>query len=197
MATKRPPAYVGHKPHVFISYAHKDSDRVYPIIEGLQKRGVRVWYDEGLEVGGRWSEVIADNILKCDCMICFLSENFIASENCKNEIHMATDERKGPLIIYLDRVELPPEMRLQFGRIHALLRENYNSFEDFVDHIASSDKLSRCLDESYEKTPVRESYTSYDTGKDYSGGYSSSSSSYSSSYTSSSSSSSSLLSSSA
>ena len=184
MAIKRPPAYTGDKPHVFISYAHKDSERVYPIIEALQKKGVRVWYDEGLEVGGRWSEDIAENILRCDYMLCFISASFIASENCRNEIHMAADEKRGPLLIYLDRVDLPPEMRLQFGRYHALLQENYDSFEVFIDHIVSSDKLADCIEEGYAKKSAKESYRSSENGGYSSSNYSSgnnSSNSYSSS----------------
>ena len=38
----RPIAYEGKEPFIFISYSHKDSDRVVPIIEGLQQRGFRV-----------------------------------------------------------------------------------------------------------------------------------------------------------
>ena len=37
-------AYEGQEPYIFISYAHKDSNTVLPIIQGLQERGFRVWY---------------------------------------------------------------------------------------------------------------------------------------------------------
>ena len=51
---QRPKAYQGAEPHVFISYSHKDDAIVYPIIEQLQQRGLRLWYDEGIEVGSHW-----------------------------------------------------------------------------------------------------------------------------------------------
>ena len=47
----RPIAYSGDEPYLFISYAHKDSERVLPVILSLQEKGFRVWYDEGIEVG--------------------------------------------------------------------------------------------------------------------------------------------------
>ena len=43
--------YEGKEPYIFISYAHKDSDRVFPILEELDRRGYRVWYDDGIAPG--------------------------------------------------------------------------------------------------------------------------------------------------
>lgn len=51
MAESIPVAYKGTDPYIFISYAHKDSDIVLPIISRLQKDGYRVWYDEGIAPG--------------------------------------------------------------------------------------------------------------------------------------------------
>ena len=189
MATKKPAAYTGTQPHIFVSYAHKDRDRVYPIIEGLQRKGMRVWYDEGLEVGGRWSQVIAENIVKCDYVVCFISQNFILSENCKNEIHMAAEEGKGPLLTYLDWVDLPPEMRLQYGRYHALVMSNYDTQEDFISHLADADMLRNCRAAgSRTTTPKQSPATSANSYSNTQSNYSApiSNSSYSSSYTSSS-----------
>ena len=35
--------YEGGEPFAFISYAHADSDRVLPLIRGLQQQGMRIW----------------------------------------------------------------------------------------------------------------------------------------------------------
>ena len=43
-----PTAYEGTEPYIFISYAHKNTDQVIPIISVLQNRGFRVWYDAGI-----------------------------------------------------------------------------------------------------------------------------------------------------
>ena len=40
-----PVAYKGEQPYIFISYAHKDSDVVLPIVAKLQQDGYRVWYE--------------------------------------------------------------------------------------------------------------------------------------------------------
>ena len=54
MTNTVPVAYKGDQPYIFISYAHKDSNIVLPIIARLQQDGYRVWYDEGIALGSSW-----------------------------------------------------------------------------------------------------------------------------------------------
>ena len=54
--------YSGVEPYIFISYSHKDSAIVLPIVEQLDKMGFRVWFDEGIEVGSEWPQFIAEHI---------------------------------------------------------------------------------------------------------------------------------------
>ena len=42
---------VDNNSYVFISYAHKDSAIVLPCIEAMKKKGVNLWYDEGIAAG--------------------------------------------------------------------------------------------------------------------------------------------------
>ena len=57
-----PKAYEGAEPYCFVSYAHINSDRVYPIVEQLMQRGIRLWYDDGIEAGSDFREFIAEKI---------------------------------------------------------------------------------------------------------------------------------------
>lgn len=45
------PAYKGKEKYIFVSYAHKDSAKVLPIIENMQHAGYRIWYDTGIKAG--------------------------------------------------------------------------------------------------------------------------------------------------
>ena len=45
---ERFPAYSGRGHYVFVSYSHKDSGIVYPIISTLRDMGFNIWYDEGI-----------------------------------------------------------------------------------------------------------------------------------------------------
>lgn len=80
---ERPVAYMGEEPYIFVSYSHKDSERVWPIIARLQADRFRVWYDDGINPGTEWDSNIASHIKNCSFFLVFISENYLASENCK------------------------------------------------------------------------------------------------------------------
>ena len=140
----KPLAYTGSEPYIFISYAHATAERVYPIIEGLQRRGMRVWYDEGLHAGAEWSKEIPHYVSQCGCMICFLSKAFLKSENCADEIFFAREKNKGPLIVYLEDMKLPEDMEFRYGRLHALKLSPNDDLEAFLDKLAVAEILRPC-----------------------------------------------------
>lgn len=111
-----PIPYRGEKSYIFISYAHKDSDRVWAIIKQMQHDGYRVWYDEGIDPGTEWDENIASHVRDCGYFIAFVSENYLKSDNCKDELNFARDLEKKQVLVYLEDVELPPGMALRSGR---------------------------------------------------------------------------------
>lgn len=83
------PAYEGKKPFIFVSYAHKDSDVVLPVIERLYKERYRVWYDEGIAAGSEWPRNIEEHLKAAKGVLIFISPQSLASENCKNEVNVA------------------------------------------------------------------------------------------------------------
>lgn len=87
------PAYEGNKPYIFVSYAHKDSDFVQPIIAELFEKKYRIWYDEGIAPGSEWPKNIADHLNNCKGVIAFVSEASINSKNCENEVVRATEKQ--------------------------------------------------------------------------------------------------------
>ena len=115
-------AYQGSDPYIFISYAHRDADRVLPIVERLLAGGCRVWFDVGIIPGKPWDDNIADQLRGSACVLCFVSAAYLASTNCRDEISMARAERKKMALIYLEDVELTPGMLLRYNRLQALFR---------------------------------------------------------------------------
>ena len=94
------------EPYIFISYAHRDTDRVMPLINGLRELGFRVWFDAGIEVGSEWPAFIANHLRKCSCFIALLSHNYQSSKNCCQEISYALKRNRNIIPIYLEPVEL-------------------------------------------------------------------------------------------
>lgn len=146
-SSKMPKPYLGPKEYIFISYAHKDREEVFRIIEYLQEKGFRIWYDEGIVPGTEWAKNIADHIDHCSYFIAFLSESYIVSGNCKNELTYVQKKEKKWLLIYLDDVSLPSDMELCNIRYQAIEKEKYND-NDFLEKIKSAEGIQRFCDEA-------------------------------------------------
>ena len=139
-----PPVYEGGEPYIFISYAHKNSDMVLPIVSGLQDRGFRVWYDAGIETGTEWPEYIADHLASCGCAIIMVTEAALESHNCRREIHYAISQKVPMLVVYLEDVKMSRGMEMQLGVLQALFRSRHGSFGSFMDKLCSSALLEPC-----------------------------------------------------
>ena len=139
----RPAAYKGNDPYIFVSYCHKDDTRVWPMIEGLQARGLRVWYDEGIEWGSHWDQVIFEHLSGCSYVVAFVTKDFLRSENCMDEISYAKEEQKGPFIVFLDNLELTGMMKFRYGRIQALNLHQFTG-TDALDNLVDTQILSVC-----------------------------------------------------
>ncbi len=114
--------YDGKKDYIFISYCHRDKDAVLPIIERLVSEGYRLWYDEGIEAGTEWPEVVASHLKYCALFIPFLSDEYMHSFNCKREIDYAVQQRKQFIAVYLSPCELSPGMEMQLSGVQSLFR---------------------------------------------------------------------------
>ena len=139
-----PPAYEGKEPYIFISYAHKNSDQVLPIIRELQRRGFRIWYDAGIKAGTEWPEYIASRLAACDCCLAFISQAALDSQNCRREIHFAISRDLKMLTVYLEQVELSLGLEMQLGPIQALYRDRHTSERSFLDALSQAEVLKPC-----------------------------------------------------
>ena len=122
------------KPYIFVSYAHRDSDRVYSILSRLSDTGFNIWFDKGIEAGTTWDDNIALHIDKSAYFLAFISENYLNSGNCKDEISYARDLNKDMLLIYLDEIALPSGMAMRLNRSQAIIwneSDDIYSGEDF------------------------------------------------------------------
>ncbi len=129
----KPPfsAYSGAKPYIFVSYAHKDMKAVFAIIDKLNSSGYRFWYDEGLEPGEEWPEIVGKRIIKCGQFLVFMSPSSVKSRNVRNEINLAFSENKNILVIYLDSTRLSGGLKLQLGSVHFVKKYDLKNDEFF------------------------------------------------------------------
>ena len=138
------PAYEGKDPYIFVSYAHKDSAAVFRLVEQLNERGYRIWYDEGIEPGSEWPEYIANHLLGAEMVLSVLTPSAVNSVNCRREINFALSKNKPVLTIYMEDIELPVGLELQLSSQQSVLYYTYDSEERFLDKIETCQHLRPC-----------------------------------------------------
>ena len=138
--------YEGGEPFAFISYAHADSDRVLPLIRGLQQQGMRIWYDGGIDAGFHWGKVIAAHLEQSACVICFLSPGYVVSDNCNQELYYAKKKKKGLALGHLEEFQLPPELDMELVLLNHTFRHHFSSDEAFLEELCRSKLLEPCME---------------------------------------------------
>ena len=137
--------YNGNEPYIFISYAHKNSDVVVPIIEALANNGFRVWYDAGIEAGTEWPEYVAEKLLGSSVVIAFISKAALESQNCRREINYSISHNKDVLSVYIEDVTLTPGMEMQLSTTQAMFYDRA-PYETFLQQLMGAAILTPCTD---------------------------------------------------
>lgn len=154
--------YFGRKPFLFISYAHKNSEKVLPVITALRYREnpYLIWYDEGIDAGGDWASIIARSMNACHSVLFFRSKESFASGNCLAEIQEAERQRKTIYCIALDDTEAPSERVNKDEKSWAELMKSCISLpaaetveQKVVEFLKTSPKSDRLIgtEEDYKK----------------------------------------------
>lgn len=149
-------SYRGTDPYIFISYSHADTDRVVPIITRLQIDGYRIWFDEGIEAGREWAVNIVEHLNASTCVVAFLTQNYLNSENCMDEIEHAKNKKTPTLIIYLDDIDVPDWFAMRHGRTQAIFCSHYETEEKLFSLIYEATILQKCLKDSCDPELVIE-----------------------------------------
>lgn len=116
--------YEGDQPYIFVSYAHANSPQVMEVITHMHSRGYRIWYDEGIEVGSEWPECIASHLAGAHLMLAFISNAYMASDNCRREMHFALSRKIKIINVFLEDTRMTPGMEMQIGNIFALMKQS-------------------------------------------------------------------------
>ena len=74
-----------HRHDVFLSYAHKDEDEALELINLLEVRGVRVWWDRELIEKQRWSFTIEQALIDAKTVIVLWSPQSTQSTFVRDE----------------------------------------------------------------------------------------------------------------
>lgn len=97
---------VQSEPYYFISYNSQDERRVGAIALEMHRRGIPMWYDNGLLTGQKWETQIASKIKHCHGVVLFVTKRLMARKNSyvKKEFIFAQKYHKKVHIVVLDDI---------------------------------------------------------------------------------------------
>lgn len=118
-------AYTGDEPYLFISYSHRDTEQVYPILDALHDRKYRIWYDESCENGNDFRDELRQRIQAASAIVLFVSKASMDSPFCGMEIIVARENGKRIYPIYLESAAVvPPAFEILLSNTHHSTADN-------------------------------------------------------------------------
>ena len=154
--------YQGTEPYLFLSYSHRNADAAAEAIRWLKAAGFRVWYDEGVIPATEWDENIAQAIENCSYLIALISEAYLSSSNCLDELNYARDRNIPLLLIYLEDVSLPSGLAMRLGRLLAIHRYRYDNPAACYSKVVRAKGIGICGDGRFEEEEEEEDDTDSD-----------------------------------
>ena len=136
-----PIAYCGKEPYAFVSYSHMNFDETMSFVGVLQKSNIPIWFDEGIEAGSEYAEIIAERLGHASAFIFLITPDSIKSEFVRKELRMALDLKIKPICIYLKKTTLTPGMEIQLN-IYEQIRKYEMSDDAFWRKVMISVKNS-------------------------------------------------------
>lgn len=98
---------------VFVSYSRDDLRKVKHVIKTLRPQGFEFWLDvDNIETGEYWPQKIAEAIIGCSRFLLFMSTASMKSDNVRDEIQIAYENKKKRVILRLDDSQLPPKLNI-------------------------------------------------------------------------------------
>lgn len=150
-------AYTGNEEYLFVSYSHRDTVKVYKILDALYDKKYRIWYDESCENGNDFRDELRQRIKGSSGILLFVSKSSMASPFCGMEIVVAREYGKKLFPIYLeDETVVPPAFEILLANTHHSTADNIDKLvkamvrdlpEETMDRLTLNEgKLERCED---------------------------------------------------
>lgn len=112
-------AYTGNEQYLFVSYSHRDTEKVYRVLDALHDKKYRIWYDESCENGNDFRDELRQRIKGSSGVLLFVSAASMASPFCGMEIVVAREYGKRLFPIYLeDETVVPPAFEILLANTH-------------------------------------------------------------------------------
>ncbi len=130
------------KKKIFLSYAHKDGEKVMRVAEHLTKLGFDVWIDKHKIKGGDlWSNEIAHAIESCQAFILFISKSSMKSDPVRRESDLAYTHKRKMILVRFDDAKIPSVLAYQTSGIQWIDAREENWMEQLLEALRARRSL--------------------------------------------------------
>lgn len=105
-------------PDVFVAYSRKDSETCRKIVSELRSQGLNVFYDQYIQGGEEWRDMLAWNIKNCSVLMVLFTENSKNSPQVRKEVNLATSHSKSIIPVMIENVALEGGLELELNGIN-------------------------------------------------------------------------------
>lgn len=142
--------------HIFVSYSRKDSRKVNDLVQKIEDLGYKVWRDtDEIKGGDSWAEEVGKAIQYCDKYVVALSSSSINSESVKRELALACEERKPIIPIILNRLSIPPEIKVFLGARNRIDFRKASGIDELIDALGGVKQGSKVAQEMWKAREKR------------------------------------------
>ncbi|MBR3315930.1 MAG: toll/interleukin-1 receptor domain-containing protein [Atopobiaceae bacterium] len=142
--------YTGSKPYLFASYCHDDRSKVDMVLNYLQSKGCRVWYDDDLvnRAGKDWRDIVFEKLDASTQCILFWSANAAGSEEVERELKSMIRWGKPFFTIRIDDAGFKKSLESFFTDNQTLSLSDLRFEKGLINSI---DRAVRAFDEGEEE----------------------------------------------
>ena len=96
---RRCPPYEGSDPYLYLCFAEADSEAVFPLLQYLYERGVRIWYTSGVTDNIEKLKHQHERMKNASLLVIYLTENARRDERVKNSLIYYQSKRKTQAVL--------------------------------------------------------------------------------------------------
>ena len=145
------------RPEIFVSYSHRDSDLVAPIVALLRASKALVFRDaDQLMPGKKWRQQLDSAISNSTTILVFWCDHSRSSEEVKKEYTAAIQQRKDLLPLLLDSTPLPEELaEYQYIDFRAAFPNGHAHRQPYINDSLRQQPYDN--DSPFRKPPIKDS----------------------------------------
>ena len=132
-------------PFVFVSYSHKNEEVILSLIQSLHEKGINIWYDHDIIAREVWDDKIAGQIQSCRIVVCFITEDYLRSDHCVDELKYALNKGKAVLTLCVKGISFPSGLDMRLSSRQIVEVNNDPDIQYMIQRICECQEIHECM----------------------------------------------------